>query len=304
MTIAALDIGTNSVKLVVAKGEQVLADVVRITRLGAGVDASGRLSEASVERTLAAVEELTALAEAHGATVRSGVGTSALRDAGAAGEEFAARASQIFGGAVTVISGEREAELTFLAGAMLAAPDKTVVVSDIGGGSAEVSMGDSNGLHSARSLQIGAVRLTERVAPSDPWTKDDIERAGALARESTDALPDLKSHTELTLIACGGTAANLAGMGLAAMEKVVSVETIHGVVLDESTLREQIERLAGLTLAERRSVPGIEPDRAEVLVAGAILQRELLHHFRLDCLTVSARGLRYGLLYSLQKENP
>lgn len=303
MIVAALDIGTNSVKLVVAKDGEVLHDAVRITRLGEGIDASGQLNDNAKDRTLVAISELTDLANEHGAIVRGGVGTSALRDAGQGGLEFAQKASEIFGGPVKVISGEREAELTFFA-ALNAVPnlEGKIVVSDIGGGSAEVSIGDASGIQSGTSLQMGAVRLTERVHPADPWVNEDVKRAIELSTEATHALPSPEELGEIsTFVACGGTAANLAGMALAVMGEEVNVDTIHQTKLQEQTLKVQIENLAFQPLSSRRKVAGLEPERAEVIVAGAILQRALLKHFQLDSLIVSAQGLRYGVLHALQQ---
>ncbi len=304
MIVAALDIGTNSVKLVVSEDNgKVTLDEVRITRLGEGVDSAGKLGAEASARTLKAVTEFARLADTHGATVRAGVGTSALRDA-SDGAEFARRASEIFGGPVEIISGEREAELTFLA--VSRDPDlpleASVIASDIGGGSSEVVLGDGEKSSFRTSLQLGAVRLTERTQPSDPWTPEDLARARALADEAVAALPT--AALETTFVACGGTAANLAGMALSAPGEGGTLADIHGFVLSAQTLDRQITTLASLPLAQRKSVPGLEPDRAEVIIAGAILQRALLQHFRLDALTVSVRGLRYGLLSSLlQKEN-
>ncbi|MGC4043779.1 MAG: hypothetical protein QM758_08225 [Armatimonas sp.] len=303
MIVAALDIGTNSVKLVVADGDEIVRDAVRITKLGEGIDASGQLNEAAIERTLAAIREFAALADQHHATVRGGVGTSALRDAGESGKAFARQASDIFGGPIEVISGEREAELTFFAGFKAAPnPEGKVIVTDIGGGSAEVSIGDASGIQFSTSLQMGAVRLTERVHPADPWLKEDVKRAITLADEAARTLPPPGEFGEISaFVACGGTAANLAGMALAVVGEEVNVDTVHQTELHDHTLHVQIENLAFQPLSARRKVAGLEPERAEVIVAGAILQRALLKHFHLDSLIVSAQGLRYGVLHALQQ---
>ena len=305
MIVAAIDIGTNSVKLVVGEktpdGVKTLYDGTRVTRLGQAVDAAGTLHPDAISRTVAALEELSRLAQSHGATKVSAVGTSALRDA-SDGPAFAARASEILGGPVEIVRGEREAELTFAA--VSRDPDLNVsgalVTTDIGGGSAEVVLGDAGGIRFSTSLQLGAVRLTERVEPSDPWTPADLARAEELVRKILVGLPS--SDREATFVACGGTAANLAGVALASVGEQVDVNAIHGVELHEHALTFWIEKLAALPLAERKAVLGLEPARAEVIVAGAMIQRSLLRHFRLDSLTVSARGLRYGLLYSLLED--
>lgn len=319
MIAAAIDIGTNSVKLVVGKktnaGRKILYDGTRVTRLGQGVDAAGTLHPDAIARTLDALEELGGIARRHRATRIAAVGTSALRDA-ADGPDFAKRASEILGGPVEIIRGEREAELTFAAvtgdpGLRLFPPitgdqgatggqEAEIIATDIGGGSAEVVLGDASRIRFATSLQLGAVRLTERVKPSDPWTPEDLARAESLVEEALIGLPS--SAPDATFVACGGTAANLARMVRASVHEPIEPEKIHGSSLSDESLGLWIERLAALPLAERKTVPGLEPARAEVIVAGAVIQRAILRHFQLDALTVSARGLRYGLLYTLLKD--
>ncbi len=173
-TAASVDIGTNSVKMTVARlGDrlEILADTTKITRLGKGVDASGRLDAEAMRRTLEALGEFAAEAKRLGAERIGAAGTSALRDA-ANGAEFVAEAERALGGTVEIISGDREAHLIYTAAQRdpdLSLPDAgTLAVMDIGGGSTEFVLGRNGVIVFRNSLQLGAVRLTERALPSDP----------------------------------------------------------------------------------------------------------------------------------------
>jgi exopolyphosphatase/guanosine-5'-triphosphate,3'-diphosphate pyrophosphatase len=301
---AAVDIGTNSVKLIVGRrgddgAVRVLLDTATITRLGKGVATTGRLDSGAVQRTLDTLAGFAAQARAQGATRFVAVGTSALRDAGESGAQFLIDARTALGGPVEVISGEREARLTYLAARrdpdLNLPPDGPLATSDIGGGSTELVLGIGDEVHQAESLQLGAVRLTERVAPRDPWTDDDLVHAASLADAALSAFT--ASETVYALVASGGTAANLAGVLRG--RRITSADQVHGQGIDAAERDAALRRLAALPLSERRTVPGLEPDRADVIVAGLVIQAAVCRRLGVDRLTVSARGLRYGLLIEL-----
>ncbi|HVK06662.1 MAG TPA: hypothetical protein VM490_24570 [Armatimonadaceae bacterium] len=306
-TVAAVDIGTNSVKITVGQrdgggGLRVLHDATEITRLGKKVDAAGRLAPEAVEKTLAALETFGKAAHDLGAEKVAAVGTSALRDA-ANGAEFVREAERLLGGTVEVISGDREAHLIYLAArrdpeiARAVPADALLATSDIGGGSTEIVLGRGDAVRFRDSLQLGAVRLTERTLPSDPPTPDEIAAATRMADEVLTAVPAPQPGETAVLVASGGTAANLAGMergGLSA--------DLHAARLTRARIEARIVSLASVPLAERRNIPGLEPDRADVILAGAIIQSRVLHRLGADALFVSLRGLRYGLLYELLGE--
>ena len=297
--VAAVDIGTNSVKMAVGDGEQILLDTVKTTRLGKGVDATGQLDPEAMARTLAALAEFATQAQALGAERIAAVGTSALRDA-SNGPAFVVEATQVLGGPVEVISGEREAQLIYLAArrdtSLALPPDDLLATTDVGGGSSEVVLGQGDALQFFTSLQMGAVRLTERTQPSDPWIAPDLERAREIIGPFVVALP----HTPaLVVVSSGGTASYLAAMEQAEAGNASTREAIHGFRLTTSRLERRIALLAALPLAQRKSVPGLDPARADVIVAGALIQHALLLALGADTLIVSARGLRYGLMYGL-----
>jgi exopolyphosphatase/guanosine-5'-triphosphate,3'-diphosphate pyrophosphatase len=312
ITVAAVDIGTNSVKMTVAAGrpnEQptILEDVTSITRLGKKVDAEGRLTEEAVNRTLAALDGFAHEARSLGATRIEAVGTSALRDA-SNGREFIERAEALLQGKVEVISGNREAALIYTAARRdrdLPLPRDsgvTLATTDIGGGSTEVVLGRDDTVTFRDSLQLGAVRLTERAFLSDPPTPAELMNAIAVADEILAVVPT-HSGGDVFVVGSGGTAANLAAMELSAGRPsgtpALTLEEVHATRLTIEQIEARIEMLAAVPVFERRATPGLEPDRADVIVAGAIIQARALRHLGASTMVVSLRGLRYGLLYEM-----
>lgn len=305
--VAAVDIGTNSVKLTVARhGDgrlDVLADTTKVTRLGKNVDAAGRLNEEAVARTLDALAEFARQARALGATRTAAVGTSALRDA-ANGAEFVVRAQQTLNGSVEIIAGAREAALIYAAAQndpnlSLTAGRQSVATMDIGGGSTEFVLGENGAVVFSDSLQLGAVRLTERALFSDPPPPAEQARAAQIADEALGAVP--VPAPPITVVGSGGTIANLA-----AMEQGLTTFTpgvLHGMRLTLDQIENRIAFLGARTVAQRRQTPGLEPDRADVILAGAIIQARALHRLGAPEIVVSVRGLRYGLLYELMSEH-
>ncbi|MBC8135381.1 MAG: Ppx/GppA family phosphatase [Fibrella sp.] len=308
-TVAVVDIGTNSVKMTVAqRGADdrltILFDGTTITRLGKGVDGSGRITDEAAERTLSALATFGERARSLGATSIAAVGTSALRDA-TNGAEIVAEAERRLGGTVEIIAGGREAELIYraarndgdIARVSGIAASALFVTSDIGGGSTEIVQGVDADIIYAESLQIGAVRLSERAGLGDPVTGEAFQTALLLANAALADVPTPPAALGLILIASGGTAANLAAMEVAARGEEVTFDAVHALRLTREQIESRTVHLASLTLAERRAVPGLEPDRADVIVAGAIIQARVMARLGADSLLVSLRGLRYGLLY-------
>ncbi len=314
-TVAAVDIGTNSVKMTVARrGAEgtldILFDGTTITRLGKGVDGSGRIADDAAERTLSALADFGERARSLGAQTVAAVGTSALRDA-TNGAQIVAEAERRLGGTVEVIAGTREAELTYraarndgdIARASGSARVGLFVTSDIGGGSTEIVQGVDDDIIYAESLQIGAVRLSERAGLGDPITGEAFQAALLLANAALADVPVPPAALAPILIASGGTAANLAAIEIAAAAvgsvEAVTFDAVHASRLTRAQIESRAAFLAALPLAQRRNVPGLEPDRADVIVAGAIIQARVMARLGVDSLLVSLRGLRYGLLYEI-----
>ncbi len=299
--LAAIDIGTNSTKMTLADVDaagsvQVLAEDMDITRLGEGVDKSGSLSAAAMSRTLETLTRFAKQARDGGAVRLLAAGTSALRDA-SNGADFLAQAQEKAGVAIEIIAGEREAELAYKAvrsdSGLHLPPNGALLVFDIGGGSTELVLGDANGVGRHRSLQMGAVRVTERFLHSDPPTQAEQEEAVRFIDTAFAAFP-APDGPPLMVAGIGGTAVNIAAVtrGLNAPDS----DTVNGATLTLADVDNALRRFAGVPLAERKRIPGLEPKRADVIGGGALVLSRLLRHFQADQCVVSARGLRYGLL--------
>lgn len=300
MRLAAIDIGTNSTKMTIADVSAdgaltVVSEQSDVTRLGEGVDANHRLNDAAMSRTLDAIARFAEDARKQGAKEVLGAGTSALRDA-ANGADFLTEALNRAGVRIEIITGDREAQLAFAAvrsDASLGLPlDAPLLVFDIGGGSTELILGDAQGVGRHKSLDIGAVRLTERFLHSDPPTEYEWEQAAHYARAALDTFP--APVTTPLVAGIGGTAVNIAAVARGLTE--TDPDAIHGVTLSHADVAAALDRFKHLPIAERRQIPGLEPKRADIIVAGALILDCLLTCFHADRFTLSARGLRYGLL--------
>lgn len=309
MRVAAIDIGTNSVLLLVAErvsGELVpIVERATITRLGRGVDRTRALEPAAIERTLACLEDYAGEIRRAGAIRVDAVGTSAMRDA-RGGDELVERARAILGVAPRVISGDEEAALTFagaLSGIRLDADDAPVLVFDIGGGSTELIVGRAGAAIGAPiaergvSLDIGSVRLTERHVRSDPPRPEELDAVAADVRaelaRAASVLGELPSGARVVGVAGTITTITAYAHSVAPYD----ADRVHGARLDAAAIDRAIAELARMPLAERRAVPSIDPARADVIVAGAIIAREVLAWSGASprSLVASDRGVRWGL---------
>ena len=280
--VAAIDCGTNALRLLVADVDAeagTLVDVDRrteIVRLGEGVDASGRFSDAALERTFAVARFYAAIAADAGVRVARIVATSATRDA-ADRDRFTAGLHEIFGVEPEVVSGDDEAALAF-AGAVRALPDRRdrgpVLVVDVGGGSTEVVLGDDprdgGRVLAARSVDIGSVRLTERHLHTDPPTPAEVERARAEVDEALDAVAETVPIDKATLlVGVAGTVTTVAAhaLGLPAYDS----GAVDGVTLPVATVRAACADLVSRTRAQRAELPYLEAGRVDVIGAGALV---------------------------------
>ncbi len=288
--IAAIDVGTNTVLCLIAERRDgafvVLEDMQAIPRLGRGVDGARMLQQASMERAWEALEAFAHQAKSMGAEV-IGVGTSALRDA-ANRDVFVERARRSCD-RFEVISGTREAELTFRGAChALASPEERVCVVDIGGGSTEFVIGSARAIDAKWSLDVGSVRLFERHLKHDPPTHAECD---ALMRDVMEVLAPLPA-TLPPILACAGTATTVAGwlLGLPADQH----HALHGASFDADTLRDAALRLAMMSTSERAAHAAIEPLRADVLCAGALLLASIAERSEKP-VRVSTGGLRVGV---------
>ena len=304
MRVAAIDCGTNSIRLLIAEpdGSGGLADLERrleIVRLGQGVDATGEFHPDALRRTFAAVDgyaELIKKAEVATGKVHF-VATSAARDVKNR-EAFFAGVKERLGVLPDVISGETEARLSFLGALSRVKPEgEPVLVMDIGGGSTELITGGASGdLHSAVSLDVGSVRVTERFFKQNPVADDDLERAAGYVDDLlTGSGVDFDSIG--AWIGVAGTVTTLAGVYLE-LERY-DRERVHGARIPLAAIAEQLHRLAELTVDQIRALPSMHPGRADVITGGALVESRIAARVHLDHLIVSESDILDGIALQL-----
>ena len=313
--VAAIDCGTNSIRLLVADVPAdggAHTDVVRrmeIVRLGQGVDATGRLAPEALERTRRALEGYAATIRELGATAVRMVATSATRDA-ANRDDFTAMVVDTLGQEPDVVPGREEAELSFLgATAALDAaaqahgnppPRQPFLVVDIGGGSTEFVLGDSSGVRAARSVDIGCVRLTERHLHSDPPTADEIQRTEADIRAALAlVVEEVPVGEAASLVGLAGSVTTVAALALELPE--YDPVAIHGSRIPVSGVRSVTAGLLTATRARRAALPVMHPGRVDVIGAGALVLRVVMDAFALDEVVVSEHDILDGIALRLAR---
>ena len=283
-TVAAIDCGTNSIRLLIAdvdrsNGIAKLTDLVRemrVVRLGQGVDATGELAPEALERTFAATAEYAELIRQYRAEKVRFVATSASRDARNR-QVFVDGIRSLLGVEPEVISGDEEAALSF-AGASSVLPiasDDRVLVVDLGGGSTEFVLGDAGGVIAARSVDIGCVRLTERHLKSDPPTAEQIAAAEAdVDAAITEAGLDVPLERSTAVVGVAGSITTITAHALKLPEYLPAA--IHGAELSIGTIRAAATDLLEMTRAQRAELPYMHPGRVDVIGAGALVWRRIL----------------------------
>ncbi|WP_019310190.1 Ppx/GppA phosphatase family protein [Kocuria rhizophila] len=314
MRVAAIDCGTNSIRLLIAdvvtrEHHPALKDVVRemrIVRLGQGVDATGWLAEAALERTFAAVDEYAALITEHGADRVRFVATSATRDAGNR-DVFVAGIRSRLGVVPEVVSGDEEAALSFR-GALNAAPgldpaDRVLVV-DVGGGSTECVLGTPREVLAARSVDVGCVRMTERHLGSNPATEEQQAHVLRDVDEAMDVVArtvPLEQTTRLVGVAGTVTTVTAMAMGL----KRYDPDRINGTVLDVADVDRACRELTAMTRKQRARLGFMHEGRVDVIGAGALVWRRVVERVaratdgRVDTVTASEHDILDGIGLSL-----
>jgi len=297
---AIIDIGSNSIKFFVGelaadKTITTIEDTNDIARLGEGLDKTGAISPEAMQRNVEAVSKFVARAKELGADQIVSVGTMALRKASNSAD-FVAAVKKACGIEVQIIPGEEEARLSYLAvlsGLSLQGGD--LVIFDTGGGSTEFIFGKGTNLEKRFSVNLGAVRITENYLTSDPVTKDQVDAAIAqINKEFEEAGVNGKP---MQLVGMGGT---VTSMG-AVKHKMVKYDpaVIQGSDLTVKDIDEQIAEYSKRTIEARKELPGLQPKRADVILAGACILKVITTRLGVDKLTISDRGLRHGLAFDL-----
>ncbi|MDP8910877.1 MAG: Ppx/GppA family phosphatase, partial [Actinomycetota bacterium] len=297
MRVAAIDLGTNTTRLLVADvADGSVEQVVRrttITRLGEGVDERRRLLPLPIARVRNVLADYRRELERLGAERALAIATSAVRDA-ENGEAFLGEVEWSYGFTTRLLGGDEEAELTFrgvTAGRQL--PGETVVI-DIGGGSTELILPCAGDRSFHASLDIGSVRLTERFLRKDPPGESEISECAAAVRALlAERLPDEIRDGATNAVGVAGTVTTLAALELELFP--YDPARTHGYRLSGEAVQRELTRLASVPLAERRLLPGIDPERAPVIVAGVVILREILGFLRVDEIEVSERDLLDGV---------
>jgi len=298
---AAVDCGTLSTRLLISapSGEPVLR-LMRITRLGEGVDGSGLLLPRAMERTLAVLREYRALMVGHEVQRARMVGTSALRDAGNRAT-FSGPAAEVIGTELELLSGQEEAALSFLgATGELSAGSAPWLVVDIGGGSTELVVGPRP--FGAQSLDLGCVRVTERFFRNDPPSRGEISDARAWLEaqysEAEAEVPGFRSAR--TFVGLAGTVSSLArfDQGLVSYDR----EAVHHYRLARQSVERALEDLARLPASQRAGMPGIEEGRAELIVGGALVLATLMAYFGFEECLVSESDILDGMVATMRTD--
>jgi exopolyphosphatase/guanosine-5'-triphosphate,3'-diphosphate pyrophosphatase len=293
MKLAIIDVGSNSIKFLLRDGDSILADENNICRLGEGLHDTGMLSEDAMERGTAVISGFAARAREIGADIYC-VGTMALRRAGNTAQ-FKKLVQQQAGVELRVIQGEEEARLAYLA-VLSAMPDISgpMCIFDTGGGSTEFVFGMGTSLKKRFSVDIGSIRVTEKYFTGEAQVQnalDDIRSAFLAAGVSVEQTP--------ALVGMGGT---LTSMG-AVMHKMEKYDPaiIQGSKLTLDDVDAQIQMYASMSVEQRKSITGLQPKRAEVILAGACIVKAIMSLTGTAELTISDRGLRHGLAFDLSQ---
>ena len=312
--VAAIDCGTNSIRLLVADvpaegGHTDLLRRMEVVRLGQGVDATGRLAPEAIERTRLVLVEYAAATRDLGATAVRMVATSATRDA-ANRTDFEDMVLDVLGQKPDVATGREEAELSFLgATASLdaaarahgsAPPRPPFLVVDIGGGSTEFVLGDGDGVRAAQSVDIGCVRMTERHLHGDPPSAEQIQRAEDDIRAAlAEVTAEVPVGEAASLVGLAGSVTTVAALALEL--PAYDPDAIHGSRIEVAAVREVTAYLLAATRERRAALPVMHPGRVDVIGAGALVLRVLMYEFGMDEVVVSEHDILDGIALRLAR---
>ena len=298
MRVASIDIGTNTILLLIAelgKGKvKSLVDVETIARLGEGVQKNRVLSPEAMTRGFQTLSHYMQRCRSMDVEKVFAVGTSALREAVNA-SDFLSMIEERLSLTIDVISGKEEALFSFLSVVrdLEESEKRSTLVVDVGGGSTEFILGNGDRVYGWASLPLGAVRLTEQFLLSDPVGQEEWQRMEKAIREELSEIPRVEEP--VNLVAVGGTATTLASVELGL--RTFTVEKIHHFCLTGEALRNQLLLYRSKTIEERKNIPGLAPARADVIPAGGAILSMAMEKLQCPSVLVSCHGVRYGVLY-------
>jgi exopolyphosphatase/guanosine-5'-triphosphate,3'-diphosphate pyrophosphatase len=305
--LAAIDVGTNSIRLVIAEplregNYRILDEEKATTRLGKGLAATGRLNPVAVEQSLEALRRMQQIAAGFQVRELRVIATCAVREA-EDGPDFCQRVKQETGLDVEVISSQEEAHLAFFSVARnFHLEGKQVAVADIGGGSTEIILASGNLIEAICATPLGAVRLTEMHNSNQPLTLEQFdELLDSIDRELRKQTRHVLLEPHL-LIGSGGTFTTLAEMIMASKGQLGL--PLRGSEVTRADVRHLLDRLRKMPSEARRSLPGLSPDRADIIVAGVAIVDRLMRHFNLNRVVIHDRGVRDGLMLTMIDSSP
>ena len=298
MKIGAIDIGTNSMRLLVAEyidGKLYNREkFVNTTRIGQGVDSEGYISEEAIERNIKALKEFSDIANEKGCEYIYCIGTSALRDS-KNGNEFIDLAKAETNVDVDIISGEEESNLGFIG--VLQGLDDTnnILVLDIGGGSTEFILGDEFGIKYAKSENVGALRMTEKFLEADPICENEFEDMSNFIEETiSDTINILKEKNIRQIVGIGGTITSVSAINQEL--ETYSMEKIHGSKVNEKELDNILQNLKKMTLNDKKNIKGLQPKRADIITAGVRILNIIMKKLEKENIIVSEYDNLEGLI--------
>lgn len=307
VNLASIDIGTNSTLLLVAKYDGAdlypKENLAEITRLGQAVERTRQLAPEAAERTFKVLSQYKHICDQHKVAHVSIGGTSALRDA-ENGQRFLDRVHEELGWDIKILTGNLEAELTYLSTRNeFQDIDSDYLVTDIGGGSTEFIYGKKDQIHFLKSIDFGTVRFTEKFIRHDPPTDHEIESIRKAVQESLHSnLDQLKfSMDNMIFIGVAGTVTTLQAVEKEMTEYDESM--IHKSKLSQSQVEGLLNKFCSVNLEKRKKLPGLQPQRADVIIAGNVIVQEIMKHFGFNSMYISDRGVRYGLMYDFIREH-
>ena len=292
-----MDIGTNAIKFHITEKTpegkwKTILDRAEVTRLGENLNRTGKISPEAMERNIAVVGEMFEIAKQNAVDQICAIGTMALRTATNA-NDFIDHIKIKFGISVEIISGDEEARLSFLAvRSSLDIRHGTFLIFDIGGGSTEFISGNDGKIQQKISFNIGVVRLTEDILISDPVTKQECNRVNEIIQETICSMSLVNLIDRL--IGVGATLTTLGAMKLKLAN--YDPEIIHGLALSVFDVEEHLALLQAKPIAERKKIVGLEPRRADVILAGAMIVSNIMKKINAAEVIISDRGVRHGFL--------
>lgn len=299
---AAIDVGTNSIRLLVWKEENnkiFREKFINTTRIGQAVDKTGKLSIDGMQRSVKAICEFVEIAKKYEINKIPIIATSAVRDSKNS-HIFCKEVLKQCGQNVEIIDGKEEAKLGYEGVLMAFDSVKSMLIIDIGGGSTELIYGDNNGINILESLNIGAVRLTEKFIKNELVTnEEEKELINYIDKIKKSVMDKIKKEKIDKVIGIGGTATTLVSMN----EKleVYDPDKVHNSQIKLNEIEDIIKTLKSMKLEERKNIPGLHPKRADIIYAGAIILREILKGLNKDYMIASEYDNLEGIVYNQKK---